>query len=82
MIITSSTNGRGSGSDSLALQCVRTDHRPKEIKSFSGNYIIIVNRSGICDDVYSYLVDKRKLSEDDPDRKIFSFSNYQDITII
>lgn len=68
-----------SGSDSLALQCVRTDRleRNKIIFRELYNYC---NRSGICDDVYSYLVDKRKLSEDViRTAKIFSFSNYQDI---
>ena len=65
--------------DSLALQCVRTDRleRNKIIFRELYNYC---NRSGICDDVYSYLVDKRKLSEDViRTAKIFSFSNYQDI---
>ena len=68
-----------SGSDSLALQCVRTD-RLERNKIIFGELYTYCNRSGICDDVYSYLVDKRKLSEDViRTAKIFSFSNYQDI---
>ena len=68
-----------SESDSLALQCVRTDRleRNKIIFRELYNYC---NRSGICDDVYSYLVDKRKLSEDViRTAKIFSFRNYQNV---
>lgn len=68
-----------SGSDSLALQCVRSNRLERNKIIFRELYDYCM-RSGICDDVYSYLVDKRKLSEDViRTAKIFSISNYQNI---
>lgn len=68
-----------SGSDSSALQCVRTDRLGRNKIIFRELYDYC-NRSGLCEDVRSYLVDKRKLSEDViRTAKLFSFRDYQGV---
>lgn len=68
-----------SGNDSLALQCIRSERLERNKIIFESLYSYC-HQSGISQDVFSYLTDKRKLSEDVIRRaKIFSIQNYRDV---
>lgn len=70
-----------SENDKLALECIRMERLLRNKIIFQELYNFCT-RSGITDDVYSYLSNKRKLSEAVIKKsKIFSIQNYQDTNI-